>query len=165
MPDSIGVEGGNVGRTEKTRKTHPVVIGIILSGLSPIPWWWWYLLIFLFGSPLCPQLLWMLLGLQLLSAEDCLSLQVTLLEKSWPDPMQLLLNHSLGDLVNKWCLDTPPPFSELHSWVSSSHHNKGWYNMCYWFKFFKAGDFPLHIHLQARKSTCSLTLYKHMNWK
>lgn len=94
VPDSIGVEGGNVGGTEKTRKTHPVVIHVMLSGLSPIPWWWWCLLIFLFGSPLCPQLLWMLLGLQLLIAEDCLSLQVTLLEKSWPDPMQLLLNHS-----------------------------------------------------------------------
>lgn len=94
VPDSIGVKGGNVGRTEKTRKTHPLVIGVILSGLSFIPWWWWCLPIFLFGSPLCPQLLWMLLDLQLLSAEDCLSLQVTLLGKSWTDPMPLLLNHS-----------------------------------------------------------------------
>ena len=37
VPDSIGVKGGNVGGTEKTGKTHPVVIGIMLSGLSLIP--------------------------------------------------------------------------------------------------------------------------------
>ena len=37
VPDIIEVEGGNVGGTEKTRKTHPVVIGVMLSGLSPIP--------------------------------------------------------------------------------------------------------------------------------
>lgn len=88
----IKVEGGDVAGTEKTRKTNPVVSAFMLSGLSPVPWWLWYPPVFLVGRLLCPQPLWMLLDLQLLFAEGCLPLQVTILDKPWADPMPLLVH-------------------------------------------------------------------------